>query len=107
MWSGSVDHVVGDPGCWKFSAYLMASSYLLVGVGVGECRGSAHNTQCPCDQHGRPPPGQASSTCCLVGGPEQEATGMRVFHCLSSSMSKLASSGRVPVLYGCFVRVVV
>lgn len=75
----------------SFLVYLMVASYLL--VGVGERRVSAHNTQHPCDQHGSPWPGQALVCCCIMGGPEQEATSMRVFHCFSSSMPKLANSG--------------
>jgi len=75
----------------SFSVYPMVASYLL--VGVGERRVSAHNTQHPRDQRGSPWPGQALACCCIVGGSEQEATSMRVFHCFSSSMAKLANSG--------------
>lgn len=75
----------------SFSVYLMVSSYLF--VGVGERRGSARNTQHPCDQHGSPWPGPALVSCGIMGGPEQEATSMRVFHGFSCSMSKPENSG--------------
>lgn len=45
------------------------------------------------DQHGRPQPGKVLVSCYIMGAPDQEATGMRVFQYFSNNMSKSASSG--------------
>lgn len=97
--------VVGYWGSWQFPSINQCcfSIFLPPCVSVG----GIHTTPSHlCDQHGRPWSGQTLVSCCIMGGPEQEAIVMRVFNYFSNSMSKPAASGWMLVWCECFTSVV-
>lgn len=81
--------MVGDLGSWQFlnvpHGSLLTSLWVWVSAGLMHTTPSPHVTSMGA-------PGQVRPWC-VVGRPEQEATGVGVFHCSSSGMCKLVNSG--------------